>query len=105
MGRQKTCGKPYCQKELHRRQCEQWNHKNKNYFKAIYLSKKIERTKAPPDSKQTNPPPTIPTSRSDLDLPKEVIAEKTGTELLIVLDYIVEQIIHREPKISALQPP
>jgi hypothetical protein len=105
VGRQKTCGKPDCQNELHRRQCEQWNHKNKSYYKAIYLSKKIERTKARADCKQTNPPPVIPTSRSDLALPKKVFVETIGTELLIVLDYIIEQIIHREPKISALRPP
>lgn len=106
VGRQKTCGKPDCQHELHRRQCEQWNRKNKSYYKAIYLSKKIERTKADADCAQTNPSPVIATSRSDLALPKEVIVETTGTELLIVLDYIIEQIIiHREPKISVLQPP
>jgi hypothetical protein len=74
-------------------------------YKAIYLAKKIERTKARADCKQTNPAPVMPTSRSELALPKEVIVETSGTELLIVLDYIIEQIIHREPKISALRPP
>ncbi|CAB1068690.1 hypothetical protein D1AOALGA4SA_427 [Olavius algarvensis Delta 1 endosymbiont] len=105
IGRQKSCGKPDCQSELHRRQCVKWNRKNKNYYKAIYLSNKIERSKDPPDCNQTKAPPLIPASRSDLALPKEVIVETTGTELLIVLDYIIEQIIHREPKLSVLEPP
>jgi hypothetical protein len=41
-GRQKTCGKPDCMKEQHRRQSEKWNKKNKEYFKNNYLGKKIE---------------------------------------------------------------
>ena len=69
------------------------------------MSKKIERTKDPPDSKQTNPSLVIAESRGDLALPKEVIVQTTGSELLVVLDYIIEQIIHLAPKISALQPP
>jgi hypothetical protein len=82
---------------LHRRQCADWNRKNKSYFKAIYLSEKIERAK--------DQPPVIPASRRDLALPKELIVETTGTALLVILDYIIEQIIHREPPISAFRPP
>jgi hypothetical protein len=82
---------------LHRRQCADWNRKNKSYFKAIYLSEKIERAK--------DPPQVIPASRSDLSLPKELIVETTGIAVLIVLDYIIEQIIHRGPPISAFGPP
>jgi hypothetical protein len=102
IGRQKTCGMPDCQRELHRRQCERWNHKNRAHFKAIYLDKKIERTKDPPDSNQ---PSAIPKSRSDFALPKDAIVAITGIELLIVLDYIIEQIIHRLPKIRGFRPP
>jgi hypothetical protein len=105
IGRQKTCGKPACQREQHRRQCQQWNRKNKRYFKAIYLSEKIERTKDPPDLSQESPTPVIQASRTDLALPKDVIVKTTGADLLVVLDYITEQIIHREPRISAFEPP
>ena len=104
IGRQKTCGK-VCRKEQHRRQCQQWNRKNKRYFKAIYLSEKIERTKDPPDLSQQSAPRVIPASRTDLALPKDVIVKTTGADLLNVLDYITEQIIHRKPRISARQPP
>ena len=40
-GRQKTCS-PACQRELHRRQCEQWNRKNKAVAANNYLAKKLE---------------------------------------------------------------
>jgi hypothetical protein len=60
-------------------------------YKAIYLSKKIERTRPGAGCAQTNPLPVLATSRSNLALPKEVIVETTGTELLIVLDYIIEK--------------
>jgi len=105
IGRQKTCGKPTCQREQHRRQCQQWNRKNKRYFKAIYLSEKIERTKDPPNLSQESPMSVIAASRTDLALPKDVIVKTTGADLLIVLDYITEQIIHRGPSISAFEPP
>lgn len=47
----------------------------------------------------------IAASRTDLALPKDVIVKTTGADLLIVLDYITEQIIHRGPSISAFEPP
>jgi len=102
IGRQKTCGRSKCQKELHSRQCQNWNNKNRAYFKAIYLSGKLSRTKDPPDSSQEKPPSAVPASRINLALPKDVIIQITGTEHIIVLDYIVEQII--QSKLSALRP-
>ncbi len=46
-GRQSTCSLA-CRKEKHRRRCKTWNEKNKTYFKAIYLNKKLEQTNKPP---------------------------------------------------------
>ena len=37
--RQMTCGDPDCQREWHRKKCEEWNRKNPDYFKANYLHK------------------------------------------------------------------
>jgi hypothetical protein len=102
LGRQKTCGRSECQNELHRRQCRNWNHKNREYFKAIYLSEKLSRTKDPPDPSQERPPPVIPASRINLGLPKDVIIPIIGTEQMIILDYIIEQII--QSKLSAWRP-
>ncbi|MFO7884479.1 MAG: hypothetical protein R6U68_06625, partial [Desulfobacteraceae bacterium] len=59
-GRQRTCS-PACRDELHRRQCEQWNNKNKAYFKNNYLSEKIqaidehEQSRSPPADQQARP--------------------------------------------------
>ena len=50
IGRQQTCGNPACQRELHRRPCREWNRKNRDYFKANYLSAKLEGTRDPPVS-------------------------------------------------------
>src|SRR6056297_2132233 len=40
--RQKTCGRPECQREWHRRKCAEWYRSNPDYFKTNYLQKKIE---------------------------------------------------------------
>lgn len=40
--RQKTCGRPECRREWHRRKCAEWNGKNRDYFRSIHLGKKLE---------------------------------------------------------------
>ncbi len=91
-GRQKTCG-PGCQKELHRRQCESWNKKNKAYFKSDYLGKKLEKTVAskiiPDSSKTPLPPQTKPV------LPMEIIATEYGIKPAIIVQYLVTQITNQ----------
>ena len=54
--RQKTCGDPQCQREWHRRKCEQWNHNNVDYFKDNYLDKKLELTGTPRSRLKTGLP-------------------------------------------------
>ena len=54
--RQKTCGSPQCQREWHRRKCEQWNHNNVDYFKDNYLDKKLEQTGTPRSRLKTGLP-------------------------------------------------
>ena len=88
-GRQKTCG-PACQKELHRRQCEKWNKKNKADSKSNYLAKKLEKAaiQTAPDSpaisfqQQTKPV-----------LPMEIITAEYGVKPAIIVQYLVTQII------------
>jgi hypothetical protein len=90
-GRQKTCG-PDCQNELHRRQCEKWNRKNKAYFKNTYLGKKIEETvdqKTDLTFKQIRSKP-----RTKPILPIEIIATEYGTKPAIITQYLVAQIIN-----------
>jgi len=40
--RQKICHNPECKKKWHIKTCAKWNKKNSNYFKGIYVQKKIE---------------------------------------------------------------
>lgn len=88
-GRQKTCS-PACQKELHRRQCEKWNKKNKADSKSNYLAKKIEKAAI-----QTAPdPPAISFQRQTKPvLPMEIITAEYGIKPAIIVQYLVTQII------------
>ncbi len=94
-GRQKTCGKPACQKENHRRQCAKWNRKNRDYFKANYLSEKLARTKDPPASTTNKAQVVKPSSRIKLDLPVDLVADIIGVRRLIILEYIIAQVVQR----------
>ncbi len=53
--RQKTCGRAECRREWHRRQCEQWNRKNTNYYQENYLQQKLERTATERDTGPSAP--------------------------------------------------
>jgi hypothetical protein len=95
VGRQTTCGDPACRKENHRRQCAKWNRKNRDYFKANYLSEKLAHTKDPPASASSKAPVAIPSSRTDPGLPRDLVAEIIGVRHLIVLEYIIAQVLRR----------
>ena len=105
IGRQQTCGNPACQRELHRRRCRVWNRKNRDYFKANYLSAKLERTRDPPVSSEKNLASVTPPSRVKLWLPKQVIVEIIGAKHLVIVEYIIEQIMRRAVRKSSLVPP
>ena len=95
--RQKTCGAPDCQNEWHRRLCADYNKRNRENFKADYLSKKLEKTRD--TSLKKSPlqkyPKTLPRSRINLKLPRNFIRERIGAEMLVILEYIIEQVIKR----------
>ena len=105
IGRQQSCGDPACQRELHRRRCREWNRKNRDYFKANYLSVKLERTRDPPVSSEKNLASVTPASRVKLWLPKQVIVEIIGAKQLVIVEYIIEQIMRRAVAKSSLAPP
>ena len=87
-GRQKTCGSPDCKSEQHRRQCEKWNRKNRDYFKTNYLDKKIEAVQeALPDE------PPIATNRHPIILPYEIIINEYGAKHLVILRYLIFLVI------------
>lgn len=90
-GRQKTCS-PGCQNELHRRQCDAWNKRNKAYSKNNYLGLKIEKTieqqTAPSSQKKSLIRRTKPI------LPMEIIVAEYGIKPALIVRYLVTQIIN-----------
>ena len=90
-GRQKTCG-PNCRNELHRRQCEKWNRKNKAYFKNNYLDKKIEKAVEQETDLSFKQIHSKPNTKPIL--PIESIAAKYGTKPAIISQYLVAQVIN-----------
>ena len=98
IGRQKTCS-PECRKELHRRNCAEWNRKNTACFKSNYLDKKLgEDGRSPPDSPQPDvkaDAKPAPKSRINLNLPRDIIENRIGGDNLIIAEYVTEQIFGR----------
>lgn len=100
--RQKTCGRSECKNELHRRNCHNWNRRNKEYFANDYLDKKIEQVKKelPEENKKEHPPDPLPLKAkkvtlpaSPLVLPAEIIAKEFGVTALIVIHYMARKIV------------
>jgi hypothetical protein len=90
-GRQRTCG-PQCRKELHRRQCEEWNRKHKAYPKNDYLAKKIENAV----DQHTKPDchAIVPQQQTNPVLPIEVIRAEYGIKPAIIIQYLVAIVIN-----------
>jgi len=97
--RQRTCDNPECRREHHRRQCAQWNEKNKESSKSNYLNKKLEKISKPPPETDFPPPVvhmgSIPRCRISPILPRDIAQREIGTANLIILDYLAEQILAR----------
>jgi len=88
--RQKTCGRPKCQREWHRRKCAEWNRKNADYFKANYLAKKIETAK-----KAVHAGSAGPAFRFKSGLPYQFVQEVIGLKHLLIIEYQSQLIARR----------
>lgn len=88
----KTCS-PICKNELHRRQCENWNKKNKAYFKNNYLGKKLEKEvdKQPVSISKK----VFLTRQTKPVLPIEIIATEYGIKPAIIIQYLAAQIVNQ----------
>lgn len=88
--RQKTCS-PACRKERHRRQCEQWNRKNKAVHNNNYLARKLEQAenqeKVAESSMSSSKKQTKPV------LPTEVIVTEYGIKPAVIIQHLVAQVI------------
>lgn len=89
-GRQRTCG-PACQNELHRRQCEEWNRRNKSDHKNNYLEKKLETAGA----REPSTGSVISLQRQTTPvLPMEIIVKEYGIKHAVIVQYMIGQIIN-----------
>ena len=100
---QMTCGDPQCKKEWHRRKCAEWNRKNHEYFREIYLKKKIlaadeKNQKGAPEEDK------IPRARFRLGLPWQEIQEAMGVKQLVIIEYIIQVLMNRFQEVIKIQP-
>ena len=93
--RQKTCGKPKCQNEWHRKKCAVWNRKNADYFKADYLQKKIEASTPDNAHGQKRQKISVPKSRMRTGLPLGYVQELIGINQMIIIEYLVQLLDRR----------
>lgn len=82
---QMTCGNAYCKREWHRKKCAQWNKDNREYFKGIYLEKKLKDVHNPTGLTRVQHTPY-----PNLKLPRQEIEEVIGQEQLIIIEYIMQ---------------
>ncbi len=90
-GRQTTCS-PACQKELHRRQCEKLNKKNKADYKNNYLTKKLEKAEEEHTSNAASAVLSLQGQTKPV-LPIEVIVAEYGIKPAVIIQYLAGQII------------
>ena len=92
---QMTCGRPKCKREWHRKKCAEWNRKNREYFKEIYLNNKILAASAKtenPDNQQKVEGKTTRT-RFNVGLPWQEIQEAMGVKQLVIIEYIIHLLL------------
>jgi hypothetical protein len=89
--RQKTCGRPHCKEEWHRKKCTEWNRKNPEYFRSNYLHKKLDGVGRPERVGGVCPV----RSRFRSGLPHEKVQEVMGVEPLVIMEYLVQLLLRR----------
>jgi hypothetical protein len=103
--RQKTCTRPYCQKQWHNKLCAEWNSRNKAYFKGNYLQMKLGRCEALCEMQTKKTSLKIPPARIHLHLPRDLIQDVIGIEHLVIIEYITEQLVQRHLAVIRSNPP
>ena len=87
---QKTCARPQCKREWHRRMCFEWNRKNREYFKGIYLKNKMLAADEDKQNKSGKASHIY-----HLDLPWPEIQEEIGVKQVVIIEYIVQLLMRR----------
>lgn len=83
--RQKTCGSKDCQRKWHTKKCSEWNRAHPQYFREIYLSKRLDDA-APPNTEIEPYSADFPVTSGKL--PRKVIQEVIGAQQLIIIEYV-----------------
>ena len=97
--RQMTCGNTECKQQWHAKKCAEWNKKNREYFKSIYLEKKLTAASAnkpkPKEFSEMKRKNSLPKSRINLGLPRKEVQEVIGLKSLVIIEYIVQLLLRR----------
>lgn len=83
--RQKTCGSKDCQRKWHTKKCSDWNKTHPQYFREIYLSKRLAAA-APANAEIEPHSADFPVTSGKL--PRTVIQEVIGAQHTIIIEYI-----------------
>lgn len=103
-GKQKTCGSTKCKKQWHTKKCAEWNKKNPQYFKAIYLSKKLQAAQS--DARCCDAPgvPVEPNNPVLPGLPRKEVQEVMGVKLFVIIEYICRLLLKRFQEVNKSKP-
>lgn len=97
--RQMTCSQAECQREWHKKKCAQWNRKNRDYFKANYLQRKIDTAAQCRGDPETVMPAKhldkVPASRMRTGMPLEYVNGVIGVQLVIIHEYLAQLLDRR----------
>ena len=107
--RQRTCGADDCQQQWHRRQCAEWNRRNRTYFQEIHLKRRLEEAASakpsPAPSGADAPPPSAPAPPpSPRHYPVRVVQEVIGAQQLVIIEYLVRLLVRGVQEAIATQP-
>jgi len=97
--RQKTCGDAKCQREWHRKKCEEWNKKNTDYFKSNYLQKKLDTASPSETSSKVLPVK----SRFRSGLPLLFVQEVIDIQHLVIIEYLAQLLFGRFQEVIRTQ--
>lgn len=95
--RQKTCGSAECQRLWHAKKCREWNGRNREYFQAIYLARKLSLLSEQHQAARADPPAVIllPRSRLRLGIPRWEVQEVIGAQTLVIIEYVSQLLLRR----------
>ena len=106
-GRQRTCGDAHCKRQWHRKTCQEWNRKNRDYFRSNYLHKRLDALSR--DEKVTQPLPPensflVPLkSRFHSGLPLSYVQEVIGIQHLAIIEYFGQLLFRRFQEVLRIQ--